>query len=90
MKKYIIPIICIIIVIGFICYKDFKINNPEAKITINRIDNDGNYCPTNCEWSDMYNQNNNTSRNKHYLYYGEWYTVAQLITNFAPYALDHL
>ena len=65
--------------------KDFKTNNPEAKITINRIDNDGNYCPANCEWSDMYSQNNNTSRNKHYLYYGEWYTVAQLITNFAPY-----
>jgi uncharacterized coiled-coil DUF342 family protein len=32
MKKYIVPIICIIIAIGFICYKDFKINNYKKQI----------------------------------------------------------
>lgn len=36
--------------------------NPDAKrgdCTLDRINVDGNYCPENCRWVDMYVQNNN-------------------------------
>ena len=34
-------------------------NAPRGKCTIDRIDDDGNYCPENCRWVDMKVQNNN-------------------------------
>lgn len=64
-------------------YNSFKCwalsNGYEEDLTIDRIDNDGNYTASNCRWVDMKTQGRNRRGNRFIKYDGRDVTLAELI-----------
>ena len=64
---------------GFLNFYNWATNNGyDENLSIDRVNVDGNYEPSNCKWSNNVEQANN-KRNNHYVYYnGNKVTVSQL------------
>ena len=52
-------------------------SRPSSKHSLNRIDNDSDYCPDNCKWSTRVEQQNNTRYNRLITIKNETKTIAQ-------------
>lgn len=68
----------------FLSFYNWAMNNGYSdELTIDRIDNNGNYCPENCRWVTRAQQTRNTRKNK--IYNGrclcEWYRISKMPYN---------
>lgn len=52
-------------------------NGYEENLTIDRIDNDGDYCPKNCRWSNRFVQANNKRNNVFVEFNGDRKTISE-------------
>lgn len=60
-------------------FRDWALNNGyNDSLTLDRIDNDGNYCPQNCRWVGLNVQANNKGNNTRVEINGEMKTLAEI------------
>jgi hypothetical protein len=63
---------------SFESFHDWSINNGyKDDLTIDRIENNLDYEPSNCRWITMKEQANNTRKNLHFTYNGETHTLPE-------------
>lgn len=63
---------------GFVNFYNWAMDNGyNDSLSIDRKNNNGNYCPENCRWIDKKTQQNNTRFNKKITYNGETHTYAE-------------
>ena len=62
---------------SFEAFRDWSYENGyKDGLTIDRIDSNGNYCPENCRWATVKEQNRNRKSNKLITYNGETHCIA--------------
>ena len=63
---------------GFIRFYNWAINNGYSEeLTLDRIDNEKDYCPDNCRWLTIKEQSNHRTNNVFYTYKGKTQTSKQ-------------
>lgn len=63
---------------GWFAFKDWALShNYSEGLTIDRIDNNGGYCPSNCQWVSRKIQGNNKRNNRLITYNGRTQTFSQ-------------
>lgn len=68
---------------SYIAFHDWAINNGYSEeLTIDRIDYDGNYEPSNCRWVTMKEQNNNKRSNVFFTYNGKTKSMSKWCDEF--------
>lgn len=61
---------------SYISFRDWAIANGYSnELTIDRINNEKDYCPENCRWATMKQQRHNSSQNRFIVYNNETHTI---------------
>jgi len=68
---------------SFETFMEWALNNGyKDSLTLDRIDNDGNYEPFNCRWADTLTQQNNVTSNRYIKYKGDTLTIAEMARKY--------